>query len=82
MRRPSFRVTEIRHVLYQGLGALHRRAGETLERRAQPERLVEELAHHFSQAGEVEKALIYSIATFYPPRTPHRRLSANSCTCW
>lgn len=63
-----FSHAEIHQVLYQDLGdlrrrRLHRRAGETLERRAQPEpeRLAEELAHHFSQAGEVEKALIYSV---------------------
>jgi predicted ATPase len=59
---------EIHYVLYAELGPLrrrllHRQAGEALERRAmpEPERIAEELAHHFREAGELEKALIYSI---------------------
>lgn len=65
----GFNHAEIHHVLYQDLGTLrrrrlHRRAGETLERRAQPEpeRLAEVLARHFSEAGELQKALTYSVA--------------------
>jgi phosphoribosyl 1,2-cyclic phosphodiesterase/tetratricopeptide (TPR) repeat protein len=59
---------EIYQVIYGDLGALrrrrlHRRAGETIEERAQPkpERFAEELAHHFQEAGELERALIYAI---------------------
>jgi phosphoribosyl 1,2-cyclic phosphodiesterase/tetratricopeptide (TPR) repeat protein/anti-anti-sigma regulatory factor/tRNA A-37 threonylcarbamoyl transferase component Bud32 len=60
--------TEIQSVLYTDLGMPQRRmfhgqAGEVMERRVMPEsaRIAEELAHHFTEAGEVEKALIYSI---------------------
>lgn len=61
-----FRHAEIQQALYDDLGPLrrrllHRRAGEILEQRTQPERLAEELAHHFSQAGEFEKAIVYSL---------------------
>jgi anti-anti-sigma factor len=66
----AFRFThvEIHHVIYAELGTLrrrllHRQAGEALERRAmpEPEQLAEELAYHFSKAGEFERALVYSI---------------------
>lgn len=57
----------IQQVLYKDLGPLrrrmlHRLAGESLERRAtpQPEHIAEELAHHFAEAGEIERALTYS----------------------
>ena len=63
-----FSHAEIQQVLYQELSTLrrrllHRRAGEALEVRvlSDPKRLAEDLAHHFYQAGEFEKALIYSI---------------------
>ncbi len=64
-----FSHVEIHHVIYSDLGTLrrrrlHRLGGETLERRAQPEpeRVAEELAHHFSQAGVLEKGVSYSVA--------------------
>jgi anti-anti-sigma factor len=60
--------TEIQSVLYTDLGTPQRRrfhgqAGEVMEQRAMPEpaRYAEELAHHFIEADEIEKALIYSI---------------------
>jgi predicted ATPase len=60
--------TEIQEVLYVDLGSpyrrlLHRQAGEAIERHAQhePTRLVETLANHFSEAGEFDKAIAYSI---------------------
>ncbi|MDX1520555.1 MAG: tetratricopeptide repeat protein, partial [Anaerolineae bacterium] len=63
-----FRHAEIQHVLYHELGnirrrLLHRQAGDALEVRhlSDPRHMVEELAHHFEEAGEAEKALIYSI---------------------
>ena len=63
-----FRHAEIHHVIYNDLGTLrrrrlHRRAGDTLEKRAQPkpESIAEELAYHFGKANELERALIYSI---------------------
>ncbi len=59
---------EIHQVLYADLSPLrhrllHRQAGESLERRAQPEpeRFAEELAHHFDEAGEFKRAIGYSI---------------------
>ncbi len=63
-----FRHAEIHHVIYNDLGMLrqrrlHHRAGEAIEQRAQPEpeRLADALAHHFSAAGELERALVYSM---------------------
>lgn len=63
-----FSHAEIQQVLYEELSTLrrrmlHRQAGEALERRylTDPRRMAEELAHHFLEAGELEKALIYSI---------------------
>jgi len=63
-----FRHAEIQDVLYADLGLLrrrllHRQAGKALERRAgpKPEYMAEELAHHFGEAGELKKALIYSV---------------------
>jgi predicted ATPase len=62
-----FRQTEIQYVIYDDLGPLrrrllHRKAGEALEMRAGPgaEHLAEEMAYHFSKAGEIEKAAQYS----------------------
>lgn len=58
-----------RQILYHDLGVLqrrllHRQAGEALERRAGgEERRVDELAHHFGQAGEYQKAAVYSLQT-------------------
>ncbi len=69
-KNPGIRFShvEIQHVLYEDLDItrrrfLHRQAAEILERRAQPkpEQIATELAHHFSQAGELEKALTDSI---------------------
>ncbi|MBN1955420.1 MAG: tetratricopeptide repeat protein [Anaerolineae bacterium] len=62
----SFRHTEIQHVLYQDLGPLrrrmlHRQAAKVLEQYPRPERSPEELAHHLRQAGEIERAIAYSI---------------------
>lgn len=63
-----FRHAEIHHVIYNDLGGirrrrLHWRAGEAIEQGAQPDpkRLADELAFHFSEAGELERALVYSI---------------------
>ncbi len=63
-----FNHAEIQQVLYQELSVLrrrllHRQAGEAIELRylADPRGMAEELAHHFYEAGEFEKALIYSI---------------------
>ncbi|MBN1956382.1 MAG: tetratricopeptide repeat protein [Anaerolineae bacterium] len=63
-----FRHTEIQQVLYADLGPLRRRilhqqAGMALERYAalEPERIAEQLAYHFSQAGEVERAVVYGL---------------------
>lgn len=63
-----FRQTEIQVVIYDDLGPLrrrllHRKAGEALEQRAGPHiaLFAEELAHHFSKAGEIEKAVTYSM---------------------
>jgi tetratricopeptide (TPR) repeat protein len=62
-----FTHTQIHHVVYNDLGTLrrrrlHRRAGLALESRPQPEleRSVDELAYHFTEAHETEKALVYS----------------------
>ncbi len=64
-----FRHTEIRHVLYSDLGPLrrrmlHRQAGLALEKRAATpfENNAAELAYHFGEAGELEKALHHSMA--------------------
>lgn len=64
-----FHHAEIHHVIYHDLGPLrrrrlHHRAGVALEQRisfGQSERLAEILARHFSEAGEWEKALVYSL---------------------
>ncbi|MBN1484184.1 MAG: tetratricopeptide repeat protein [Chloroflexia bacterium] len=63
-----FHHKEIQHVLYSDLSPLrrrklHRQAGEALERlsRSSPERIAEELAHHWSEAGEFERAVIHSM---------------------
>ena len=60
--------TEIQDVLYLDLGSqyrrlLHRQAGEAIERRTErdPGYIVEEMAHHFGEAGALEKAVTYSI---------------------
>ncbi len=65
----EFSNAEVRNALYSELDLvllrrLHRQAGEALERRAelQPILQAEEMAHHFTQAGELEKALRYSAA--------------------
>jgi tetratricopeptide (TPR) repeat protein len=61
-----FSHSEIQHVLYADMGRwrhlFHRQAGEALERRAGavPECIVGELAYHFTEAEELEKALDYS----------------------
>ncbi len=63
----SFRQAEIQQVLYADLGPLrrrllHRQAGEALERRAkEPGGRAAELAHHFAEAGETEKAIRYGL---------------------
>ncbi|MCX7682845.1 MAG: tetratricopeptide repeat protein [Anaerolineae bacterium] len=60
--------TEIQEVLYADLGPsrrrmLHHQAGEVLERRAGPnaELIAEELAYHFDEAGEFDRAVVYSV---------------------
>ncbi len=59
---------EIQYVLYADLGSprrqlLHRQAGETIEQRCrhEPQFYAEELARHFIEAGNMERALTYSI---------------------
>ncbi len=63
-----FHHPEVQRVLYADLSPLrrrmlHRRAGEVLEREVmpEPERIAEDLAYHFREAGEYERALIYSL---------------------
>ncbi|HXV42538.1 MAG TPA: AAA family ATPase, partial [Anaerolineae bacterium] len=63
-----FSQAEIRQVIYSDMGILrrrllHRQAGEALERQAmpEPEQIAEKLAYHFGEAGEFERALVYSI---------------------
>ncbi len=62
-----FRHAEIQYILYEDLGPLrrrmlHRQAAEFLEQRAQPrpDAIAEELAYHFEEAGEFERAIHYS----------------------
>ena len=64
----NFSHHQIQQVLYENLTTLKRRplhheAGEALERRhaVNPKTVVEELAHHFIQAGAIEKGVIYSL---------------------
>ena len=63
-----FRHGEIHRMIYAELGSLrrrrlHHRAGETLEKRfsQNPEQRANELAHHFYEASEWQKALHYSM---------------------
>ncbi len=63
-----FRQSEIQYVIYTELGPLrrrllHRKAGEALEYRAGGHTafLAEALAYHFNEAGEVNKAINYSL---------------------
>jgi anti-anti-sigma factor len=63
-----FSHAETQYVLYTDMGPLrrrmlHRQAGEALERTAQPEpeAIADQLAHHFSEANEFERALVYSV---------------------
>jgi len=74
---------EIQQVLYADMGTLRRRmlhhmAGEALTRRAMPEpsKLSEELAYHFSEAEEFEKALVYSIQAARQAQAAHANESA------
>lgn len=64
----GFNHKKIQEVIYNKLGVLrrrrlHHRAGETLEQREhpQPKQLAETLAYHFGEAGELKKALEYSL---------------------
>jgi tetratricopeptide (TPR) repeat protein/anti-anti-sigma regulatory factor len=66
----SFSHTEIHQVIYEDMSlvrrqALHRRTALALEQRAQrageAELTSEQLAHHFVQAGDHEKGLVYSL---------------------
>ena len=74
---------EIQQVLYADMGTLrrrmlHHRAGEALTRRAMPEpkQLAEELAYHFSEADEFEKALVYSIQAARQAQAAHANEAA------
>jgi predicted ATPase/phosphoribosyl 1,2-cyclic phosphodiesterase/anti-anti-sigma regulatory factor len=69
---------EIQDVLYVDLGGrqrrlLHRQAGEVIERRAEhePGSIVEELAYHFSEAGELERAVTYSVQAAHRAEAVH-----------
>ena len=73
-----FSHAEIHYVLYADIGPLQRRrlhlqAGESLERRAmpEPERIAAELAYHFTEAGEFERALVYSVQAARQAETAH-----------
>lgn len=64
----NFSHRQVQWTLYEDLAtlkrrSLHRAAGEALERlnAGNLEAIVEELAHHFLQAGELEKGLTYSL---------------------
>lgn len=64
----SFRHAEIQRVLYADLGPLrrrilHRLAGEAMEHHPIPGQsyAAAEMAYHFGEAGELEKALTYSL---------------------
>jgi anti-anti-sigma factor len=81
-----FTHTQIHHVVYNDLGTLrrrrlHRRAGQALESRPQPEleRLVDELATHFTEAHETEKALVYS---FQAARRAKATYANNNALQW
>lgn len=63
-----FSHAEMQYVLYADMGPLrrrmlHRQAGEALERSAQPqpEHIADQLAYHFSEANEFERALVFSV---------------------
>ncbi len=78
-----FNYTEIQHVLYTDLGPLrrrmlHRRAGEALERLTLPgpEHITEKLAHHFREAGDFDRALIYSIQAARQAEASHANEAA------
>ncbi len=78
-----FSYAEIQHVLYTDLGSLrrrmlHRQAGEALEQLAlpTPEHIAEKLAFHFSEAGESDKALVYSIQAARQAETAYANESA------
>lgn len=78
-----FKHPEIQHVLYTDMGTLRRRmlhhqAGEALARLAMPEpkRIAEQLAYHFSEADEFEKALVYSIQAARQAQSAHANESA------
>jgi serine/threonine protein kinase/phosphoribosyl 1,2-cyclic phosphodiesterase/tetratricopeptide (TPR) repeat protein/anti-anti-sigma regulatory factor len=62
----SFQQAEVQQLLYEDISPLrrrllHRQAGEVLERRAMPmpEQIAAELAHHFEESGDLQKALKY-----------------------
>lgn len=78
-----FSHSEIQYVLYTDMGPLrrrmlHRQAGEALERSAQPEpeRIADRLAHHFGEANEFERALVYSIQAARQARTAYANEAA------
>ncbi len=80
-----FRHTEIYQVLYETLGTLrrrllHRQAGEAIERRAgaEAQHRVEELAYHFSQAGEPERFIAYSLPAARQAQTNYANETAIS----
>jgi predicted ATPase len=67
-KRLHFSHTEFQQALYGQMtalkrGSLHREAGEALEQSydTRLDDVIEELAHHFFQAGELKKAFTYSI---------------------
>ena len=73
-----FSHVKMQEVLYQGLSSLrqqlmHREAGEALERQypSEPKEIPESLAHHFFQANQLEKGLIYSIQAATKARAVH-----------
>jgi len=81
-----FSHSEVQYVLYADMGILrrrllHRQAGEVMERRAgtEAERIAEDLAHHFREAGELEKAAGYS---FQAARRAQAAYANESALLW
>jgi len=81
-----FSHSEVQYVLYADMGTLrrrllHRQAGEVMERRAgtKAERIAEDLAHHFREAGELEKAASYS---FQAARRAQAAYANESALLW
>lgn len=78
-----FSHAEVRNVLYDDMGPLrrrmlHRQAGEALEQYALPDsgHIVEDLAYHFCQADEFDKALVYTVQAARQAQADHANETA------